>query len=298
MSTFSLCAKCKNVLRCPTCQRALVYDNSGVYKCSHCSFRTSITAQCSECGGLEFKNVGLGTQKIEKEIHTLFPGARTARVDHQAMQAHASSQEEIFRAFSDYEIDILVGTQMIAKGWDLPNVGLIGIIDADNMLSLPDFSTNIHAFQTMLQVAGRSNRPRSKWRGEVIIQTYHPQQEIFQLIAKRDLKTYYDRELVDRKMLHLPPFGKIIKLIFQDYDYKKTDIESQRIYELLSQLTDQTNSLIISEPQECYISNIRGRYRKQITIKLEKKQSSPELEKILCFLPSGWIIDVDPISIL
>ncbi|EKE10921.1 MAG: hypothetical protein ACD_15C00176G0004 [uncultured bacterium] len=295
MSNFSVCMACKNVLRCPKCHSALIYDKSGVYKCSHCQFATSITASCEKCGGIEFKNIGLGTQKIEKEVSSLFPSARISRVDNQTMlkpQAH----ERIYEDFSERKIDILVGTQMLTKGWDLPNVALIGIIDADNMLSIPDFSTNVRAFHNMVQVAGRSNRPHSKWRGMVIIQTYNPQQEIYKFVSERDLKSFYNKELSERKALHLPPFGKIIKIIVQDYNHEKTSAEAKRIYEKLEAINDK-KFCIISEPQDAYVPNIRGRYRKQIVIKLKNKILPSAIENVLLALPSGWLIDVDPISI-
>ncbi|MFA5994676.1 MAG: primosomal protein N' [Parcubacteria group bacterium] len=296
MSTFSLCTGCKNVLRCPTCERALVYDNSGVYKCSQCQFQTSITAKCPKCGGLEFKNVGLGTQKIEREVAGFFPQATIARVDSQTMQ-HPLAQEKIYADFSAGKIDILVGTQMLTKGWDLPNVALIGIIDADNMLSLPDFSTNVRAFQNIVQVAGRSNRPHAKWRGMVLIQTYNPQQGIFNFIAARDFKAFFTKEIAEREALHLPPFGKLIKLIFQDYDSTKVAAQAEQIYAKLEAIQENT-AMRVSEPQDCYIPNIRGRYRKQIILKLKNKLLAPAIRDILSSLPAGWLIDVDPISII
>jgi primosomal protein N' (replication factor Y) len=296
MSNFSICTSCKNVLRCPKCESALTYDNSGAYKCSHCSFKTSITAQCPKCNGLEFKNLGLGTQKIEREIMSLFPSAKTGRLDNETAKT-PHFQEKIYQDFSLGSIDILIGTQMITKGWDLPNVALIGIIDADNMLSIPDFSTSVRAFQHIVQVAGRSDRPHSKWRGMVIVQTYDPQQEIFKAIAKRDPKAFFEKEIEERKALHLPPFGKIIKLVFQDYDRKKVSAETESVFKRLIG-TDSRNYYAITEPQESYIPNIRGRYRKQIVIKLKNGPLSPELKNIIASLTSGWLIDVDPISII
>jgi primosomal protein N' (replication factor Y) (superfamily II helicase) len=296
MSTFSLCTGCKNVLRCPQCQSALTYDNSGVYKCSHCTHKTSITVSCNKCGGIEFKNVGMGTQKIEREVADFFPSARIARVDYQTMQ-NPGAQEKIYHAFSNGSIDILVGTQMLTKGWDLPNVALIGIIDADNMLSFPDFSTNLRAFANIVQVAGRSNRPHSKWRGMVLIQSYDPTQEIFKFILERNFQAFFEKEIAERKALHLPPHGKLIKLVFQDYDKKKVALETERIYTKFEKVS-QDNFSSVTEPQECYVPNVRGRFRKQIVLKLKNHQLPDEMRNILLNLPAGWLIDVDPISII
>ncbi|MEK7598722.1 MAG: primosomal protein N', partial [Patescibacteria group bacterium] len=297
MSSFSLCTACKSVLKCPRCDRALVYDRDGAYVCLHCSYKTSITPQCSKCKGLAFSNIGVGTQKVEREIQNLFPSARIARADQQSVK-EAGFQEKIYRNFSARKIDILIGTQMISKGWDLPNVSLIGIIDADNMLSLPDFSANMRAYQNIVQVSGRTGRPNSKWRGLVLIQTFNPESGIMRLIAEKDFRKLYEMEIKERKALRLPPFGRLVKFIFQDYNLKNVDSETSRVYGLLRE-KNFTNT-IISEPHTAFVAKIRGRFRKQIILKLIKNDGElpQELRKILNFLPTGWIIDMDPISII
>jgi primosomal protein N' (replication factor Y) len=295
MSSFSICASCKTILKCPKCEKALIYDNSGVYKCTSCAFVTSITPECSKCKGIAFQNIGLGTQKIEREIASIFAQSRIARIDSQTMK-EAGAQEKTYRAFASGQIDILIGTQMLTKGWDLPNVALIGIIDADNMLAIPDFSVNTRAFQNIVQVSGRSNRPHSKWRGMVILQTFNPLQEIFRFAAERNFQQFFIKEIKERQDLSLPPFGKLIKLVFQDYDTKKVSQETARIFKTLEYFADE--SISISEPQNSFISNVRGRHRKQIIIKLKNKILSEEIKKILVSLPAGWLIDVDPISII
>lgn len=295
MSNFSICSGCKTVLKCPKCDRALIYDNSGLYKCIGCTYKTSIVPECSKCHGIAFQNIGLGTQKIEKEIASMFASARIARVDSQTTK-DANAQEKIYHDFASGGIDILIGTQMLTKGWDLPNVALIGIIDADNMLTIPDFSVNSRAYANIVQVAGRSNRPHSKWRGMVIIQTFNPNQKIFQFAAERDFEKFFAKEIKERKDLFLPPFGKLIKLIFQDYDAKKVSLEADHIYKALEEVSNE--NITIAEPQNSFIANVRGRHRKQIIVKLKNKVISPEIKNILSALPAGWLIDVDPISII
>jgi len=295
MSSFSICTDCKTVLKCPKCDRALIYDNSGIYKCAHCAHKTSITPECSKCKGITFQNIGLGTQKIEKEIASIFASARIARADSQTMK-DAGAQEKIYHNFAEGRVDILIGTQMLTKGWDLPNVALIGIIDADNLLSMPDFSVNTRAFQNIVQVSGRSNRPNAKFRGMVIIQTFNPNQEIFRFAAERNFKLFFEKEVKERKELFLPPFGKLIKLVFQDYDAKKVSQATDTLYKLLEENSDK--NIMIAEPQNSFIPNIRGRYRKQIIIKLKNKIIPEEIKKILKALPAGWLIDVDPISVI
>jgi primosomal protein N' (replication factor Y) len=274
----------------------LIYDTKGFYRCLHCSYKTSITPQCSKCKGLNFSNIGTGTQKVEREISQFFPGARIARADSQTMKI-PQSYKEIYRKFSEKHIDILIGTQLISKGWDLPSVSLVGIIDADNILYIPDLDANIRAYQNIVQVSGRSGRPGAAFPGSVVIQTFNPEHFVVKAAATRDFPYLYNKEINERKSLSLPPFGKIIKLIFQDPDLKKVDSESERVFLALSK--EQSRQTKIYSPQNPLVSNIRGRWRKQIIIKLTHKifEVSPGITKTLNFLPNGWIIDVDPITI-
>lgn len=292
MSSFSVCQSCKTVLKCPQCERSLVYDRSGQHICIHCSYRSSITPQCEKCGGIIFKNVGLGTQKVEREIINLFPGAVVSRLDSQAVKT-AGYQGKIYRDFAENKIDILIGTQMITKGWDFPNLSLAAVVDADNMLSLPDFSAAEKAFQTLCQFSGRVARPESKWPGTVIIQTYDPLNKFWENISEKNYEGFYQGEIKERKMLQLPPFGKLIKLTCQGYRQEKVEKEAQKIYNLLR----KSGAIYISPAQDSYVPKIRGRFRKQIILKTTEKWPE-KIMKILKSLPSEWIIDVDPISIL
>ncbi len=292
MSSFSICEACKAVLKCPKCERALVYEKGGFYKCNHCNYKTSIFPKCVKCGGISFKNVGLGTQKVEKEILSLFPSAKIIVAD-TASSKELNFHEKIYDAFSKGEADILIGTQMISKGWDLPCVSLIGIIDADNLLSFPDFSAEEKAFQIISQLAGRVNRPSARFPGEIVIQTYQPENKIIQLAGENNFQSFFERIIEERKALNFPPYGKIIKLIFQDYSFEKVEKESQEVFEILKNIKE----LKISEPHTPLLSKIRGRFRKQMIIKFQNKIPI-KLEKEIRKLKSGWIIDRDPVSIL
>lgn len=294
MSNFSICDNCKTVLRCPKCERALIYDNQGYYRCVHCSHKTSITPKCSECGGLAFKNIGLGTQKVEREINNLFPGARVARIDSQAIRAK-NYQEKIYADFSARKIDVLIGTQMISKGWDFPDVGLVGIIDLDNMLGVPDFATAEKAFQTVSQVAGRTNRPGARFPGTIVVQSFNPENRMVKTIAERNFEAFYQQEIKERELLKLPPFQKIIKLTFQDYNKKKVENITEEVYNILK---ERAGKISIYPPQEAYIPNVRGRFRRQIILKTGEKRWPTEAKNAILSLPSGWIVDVDPISIV
>jgi primosomal protein N' (replication factor Y) len=315
MSNFSICADCRTVLRCPKCERALIYDSAGHYRCVHCSYKTSITPRCAKCKGLRFQNIGLGTQKIEREIMDVFPAAKIARVDNQTMKA-PSAQEKIYADFSSGKIDILIGTQMISKGWDLPNVALSAVIDADNLFSVPDFSGRIRAYQHIVQISGRTGRPDAKQRGAVLIQTFNPESETMKIAAERNFEKLYALEAKERQYLGFPPFGRLVKLVYQDYNLKKTDTEAGRIYLRLkniypvrsnpdldrdadAQAHRTSNGVKISEPQAAFVSRIRGRFRRQIILKISPKKEIPSaVRKILESLPTGWIIDVDPLSVI
>lgn len=291
MSNFSVCDNCKTVLKCPTCDRALVYDNAGHYRCGHCSYKTSITPTCPNCGGLVFKNIGLGTQKVEKEIDHLFPGARVARFDSQIAKT-AGAQEKIYRLFADHKIDILIGTQMITKGWDLPSMALVGIIDADNLLSQPDFTAAEKFYQTLVQLAGRTARPGAKFPGVVVIQTFQPENRRVKWAAERNYPAFFEQESQERQALAYPPFGKITKLVFQDFSFKKIETETKRVWETLEKIP----GLSVTEPEDAFLPKVRGRFRKQLVVKY-KNEKPPELKKELAKLGAGWIIDTDPISL-
>ena len=293
MSSFSVCGNCKTVLKCPKCDRALVYASSREYRCPHCTFIAPAFPSCAKCKGIEFKNVGLGTQKVEKEIRDFFSSARISRIDSSEIK-EKDFQKQVYEEFSQGKIDILIGTQMITKGWDLPRMGLVGVIDADNMLTLPDFRIGEKAWQDLVQLSGRVSRPGAKFPGRIIIQTYHPENKILSLAAQNDYLAFYNQELPDRELLHYPPFGRIAKLVFEDYNQKRVNDEAERVYNLLS---IGEIGLGISAPADSFVSKIRGRFRQQIILKFQT-QLPEKIMTILKALPTGWIIDIDPISLI
>ena len=297
MSSFSICSGCKTVLKCPGCERALVYNNSGIYKCPHCNYKTGVLAACSKCEGMVFKNVGLGTQKVERDLNNFFPGARIKRADAESMKKTAA-QSELYQNFADGKIDILIGTQMITKNWDFPNVGLVGIIDADNLLNFPDFRSDERAFQNIIQAAGRTNRLNAKFPGKVIIQTFNPENKIIKLAAEGNFEKFYDQETLEREALGYPPFSRLIKLIFQDADKNKIEKETRAAYEKLKNAVANLKNYKIPPPFDPLIPKIRGRLKKQIIISFSAAEINPTLRKAINNLDRGWIIDIDPISVI
>ncbi len=296
-SAFSICEVCKNVLRCPRCDRALVYDASGTHKCLHCNYETGIFTTCPKCKGMVFRNIGLGTQKIEKEAVKMFAGATVKRADSQTMKK-PKEQEKLYENFSRGKIDILIGTQQIIKGWDLPAVELVGIIDADNLLSIPDFKTDERAFQNIVQAAGRAARVGQNRPGKVIIQTYNPENFVIKAAAEMNYEKFHEKEIEERKALNLPPFSHLIKLVLKSHYKEKAEKEAKKLFFEIEKLAKEVRNIKISEPQDPLVSQVRGKFRKQIIIKFQEEVIPRDLRRILAKLGSDWIIDVDPISIV
>lgn len=296
-STFSICKNCKDVLKCPKCDRALVYDQSGTYKCLHCKYDSGALPTCKACESVEFENIGLGTQSVAREIKKLFPRANLARLD-SAVIKKAGVQEEIYNQFMDRKIDVLIGTQMITKGWDNPNVGLVAIIDADSLFSFPDFLTDERAYSNIVQIAGRTGRFGSRYPGQAIIQTFNPANRVFEFVRENDYASFFEKEIAQRAALKYPPLGKLIKLTFKDESLEKIEKEIQNIYKKISEIIKDQEDIRVSEPLSPLVSKIRGKFLKQMIIKTGNEKPLPvELIKIISSLSSGWIVDVDPISI-
>ena len=297
MNAFSVCTSCKTILKCPRCERALVYDENGSYKCLHCSYKSDILAACSNCHGMQFRHVGIGTQAVAKEVKKLFPQAKILRADATTLKK-ADAALELYEKFKQNEANILVGTQMVTKGWDLPNVALVAIIDADSMQTIPDFNTDQHFFENLVQAAGRTGRIGSKYKGMVIIQTFDPFDSLLQKVADLNYENFFNAELKQREALSYPPFSQLIKLIYQNENLEKVEKEAAKIFENISRITEQDKSLSVYGPKTPLLSKVRGKWRKQILLKNKNLQKSinPALVKLIRSLGSDWLVDVDPIS--
>ncbi|MFZ5982123.1 MAG: primosomal protein N', partial [Patescibacteria group bacterium] len=198
--------------------------------------------------------------------------------------------------FRDHKADILIGTQMISKGWDLPDLALVGIIEADALFSLPDYFTDEKGFQLLLQLQGRLARPNSRFQGSFLIQTFHPENKLIQLASEKNYGIFFQNQINQRQTLQIPPFSKMLRLIFQDLKEEKAEKEALRFFQVLQR--KKLASVLISAPQKAFLGKIRGRFRQQITLKLLKDADEESLKALLSTLPSGWIIDVDPISLI
>src|SRR5258708_2454708 len=182
-------------------------------QCHACSRREPFPVQCPPCKSMRLHQFGIGTQKVEEEIRKLFPFAKIARLDRDVSSVR-HSHEKIYRAFLSGELDILVGTQMIAKGFDFPKVTLVGVVDADVSLHLPDFRSAERTFDLLTQVAGRTGRGAAK--GKVLVQTHHPEHYALQAAREHDYLRFYDEEIKHRESLNYPPYCRLVPLVIRD----------------------------------------------------------------------------------
>ncbi len=294
MNAFSLCTVCKNILRCPKCDRALVGQHSGHYLCLGGHFRTQAFPKCPTCGGLQFTSHGVGTQKVEEELVRLFPYSRIARFDSQVAQKR-SLRESLFSDMSDRKIDILIGTQMIAKGWDISHLSLIGIIDSDSFFSIPDYSTDARIAQLLFQARGRLNRVGSISSGALLIQTYHSERPIFSFLEKNNYTGFITEEMETRQALKYPPYCRLLRLVGKSTNDIKLRAQALDLYKEMASIKDP--DLVIARPTKSLKRQKMGIFSRQIVIKHFSQQISPPIRKILENIPKNWYIDNDAVSI-
>jgi primosomal protein N' (replication factor Y) len=251
--------------------------------CHYCGVFQANLTQCPHCQSAAIRHLGSGTQKAEEQIRQFFPDARILRADKDTTGGKHDF-EEIYHQMKDQKADILIGTQMIAKGLDLPNITLTGIIIADIGLHLPDFRCNERVFQLLTQVAGRSGRHKP---GEVIIQTYQPFHPSIQAAKNHDYLKFYEEEIKIREALAYPPFSNIIKLIYAHEDARKAESEAKNLFSQLQALNLKLETISLSPH---YIPRLHGKYIWNILLRGENPQEI--IKKI--DLPMGWKIDVDP----
>jgi primosomal protein N' (replication factor Y) len=229
----------------------------------------------------------LGSEKVEAEVNALFPKARTLRWDWDTTR-QKDAHEMILTHFANHKADVLIGTQMLAKGLDLPLVTLVGIVLADVGLHLPDPFAGERVFQVLTQVAGRAGR--SERGGKVVLQTFDPENQIIQSAARHDVNGFYEYELEQRKRLGFPPFTRLVRLEFRDQDQESAEKEAIRVAEKLSTLNRQ---LSIIGPVPCFFAKVAGYYRWQIVVRGLNPQELLQGVKL-----DGWRVEVDPVSLL
>ena len=293
-ATFVQCRECGFSLRCRRCEVTLTYHSAwDKMVCHHCSYRAPRPQACPRCDSEKISFLGMGTQRVEEEVLRAFPGARILRWDRD-VTAGPQSHEEILHKFLSHDADVLIGTQMIAKGLHIPLVTLVGVISADVGINLPDFRAGERVFQVLNQVAGRAGR--GPLGGRVIVQTFNPQHYAIVAAAHHDYEAFYRQETTYRRRHGYPPFSDIARLVYSHTSFAYAQREAQRMSRLLRRELDSRGApeTEILGPTPCYVPRIRGRYRWQIL--LRTPDPTGYLEDIP--IPDRWAVDIDPVTLL
>jgi primosomal protein N' (replication factor Y) len=293
-ASFVLCRDCGHVPRCGGCLVPLTYHAGAErLRCHHCNRRRRVPERCPRCNGVRIRYLGLGTQRVEEEVRRRYPTARVLRWDRDTART-AAGHAALLAAFAGREADVLVGTQMIAKGLDLPGVTLVGIVSADVALNLPDFRAGERAFQLLTQVAGRAGRGDRP--GRVIIQTYAPHHYAICAAALHDYEALYRAEIALRGRAGYPPFGRLARLVYAHTNAGQAEAEARRLArELLGERARRgVPGVQVIGPAPALHARLRGRWRWQIM--LRAADPAELLEAVS--LPRGWSVDVDPVSLL
>ena len=293
-ATFIQCRSCGFVLRCKRCEVTLTYHFvEDALVCHQCNYKMPVPQICPQCLSRRIKFLGIGTQKLEREASYTFPQARLLRWDSDVTKGKYS-HEKILSRFRAHEADILIGTQMIAKGLDLPLVTLVGVVSADTSLNLPDFRAGERTFQLLSQVAGRAGR--GILGGQVIIQTYSPEHYAIQAAAKHDYASFYDKEIAYRRQLHTPPFTRLVCLTYSHTNDALCQREAKSMKGLLIEERDSRGitDLSLIGPAPAFIHRLRGKFRWQLI--LRGAEPSYFLSQIP--VPQGWTVDIDPVSLI
>ncbi|WP_035671620.1 primosomal protein N' [Flavobacterium sp. 83] len=269
------CITCGNVPQCQQCDVSLTYHkHKNQLRCHYCGYTMAKPTHCPSCSSVDLTTKGFGTEQIEQELISIFPNSKTGRMDQDTTRGKFGF-EKIIDSFKNREIDILVGTQMLAKGLDFDNVSLVGIMNADNMLYHPDFRAFERSFQMMTQVAGRAGR--SEKQGKVIIQTYNPNHNTIQQVTNNDYLGMYKEQLYDRQIYKYPPYFRIIKLTLKQRDFDKLKEGAMWLYQVLS----QNLVMPVLGPEEPTINRIRNEYIRTIIIKIPQNTSVVSTKKTI-----------------
>lgn len=296
-STYVQCKECGHIEKCPHCSVSYIYyKGTNLLKCSYCGKTKIFTGKCSKCGSKELNYQGTGTEKLENELLKYFKGARVLRVDSDTVKER-DSYENIYRDFADKKYDILLGTQIIAKGFHFPDITLAGVISADSILNFPDFRSGEKTFQLIVQASGRAGRGEKK--GEVIIQTYTPENYVIKHSVNGDYEKFYEEEITYREALNYPPFGRIINIIVSAEDEEGLEEKALEFYKRIKR-----DDVEIFGPFQAPVYKIKSRYRYQIFIKGEREKMNSLKEEIKEALEKEngikyrIAVDIDPINLM
>jgi len=293
---FIICRDCGYQMQCPNCAVSLSYHRKdGRLRCHHCGYQTRPPETCPQCNGSRLNPFGVGTEKVEEAVSVLFPQATVARLDRDIAR-RKGALEEILTRFRSGDIQILVGTQMIAKGLDFPNVTVVGVIAADVSLNIPDFRSSERTFQLLSQVAGRAGRGTAL--GSVVIQTFNPKHVSVQTAQVHDYVAFYEALKEERMSAGYPPFRRLVNVILSG-EVRATVVEAGE--EALQRLRPISLTGQILGPVDCAVERLQNRWRRHLLLKLPPSSSAaPVGEALLGFAPKGVqvIVDVDPYSLM
>ena len=275
---FSLrleCEECHHVPQCINCDVSLIYHKSqNVLRCHYCGYTASVPAECPVCHSPNIRMHGFGTEKIEEDLKLVMPDAKVARLDLDTTRSK-NDYQSILEAFQDHETNILVGTQMVTKGLDFDSVKVVGILNADNMLSYPDFRAHERSFQLMAQVAGRSGRKGKQ--GKVIIQTYEPAHPVLQDVLRNDFRSLYEKQMVIRSQFGYPPFYRLVLIRLKHKDYQKLNPAAAEMASLLRPIFKQD----LLGPEYPVVSRIKNMYIKQMMVKFRREYNAQRVKELI-----------------
>lgn len=269
------CMTCGHVPQCPNCDVSLTYHKfKNQLRCHYCGHSIAKPTNCHQCSSVDLTTKGFGTEQIELELATLFPNKKIQRMDQDTTRGKFG-YDKIIDKFQNREVDILVGTQMLAKGLDFDNVSLVGILNADNMLFFPDFRAFERSYQMMAQVSGRAGRSDKK--GKVVIQTYNPNHNTIQQVTHNNYVGMFKEQIYERQIFNYPPYYRLIKITLKHKDFEKVKESAQWLYQVLS----QNMKIPVLGPEEPMINRIRNEYLRTILIKLPENVSQAETKKTI-----------------
>ena len=301
-ATFLLCRDCGHTPACPNCDISLTYHHgTRTLQCHHCDWQRRAPDGCPKCASLRIRPFGLGTEKVEDCVKQQFPNARLLRMDRDTMQKKGAHAEAL-RTFRRGEADILIGTQIVAKGLDFPNVTLVGVVSADTALNVPDFRSGERAFQLLTQVAGRAGRGRVP--GEVIIQTFNPEHDSIVRATTHDYLGFFDDEIAHRRELLYPPFSHMANLIVTDPDDKHAQVRIEYIAGVIRESIDVIGRPVhLLGPATCPLSRLKNRYRWHMVLRTPNRANiHAVLNHAFQTLSVGdrncLSVDIDPLTML
>jgi len=296
-STFVMCSECGHAVECPKCAVSLVFHSQGkLLKCHHCGFTCEAQVICPKCQSMSIKYFGMGTQKVELEIGKSFPSAQILRLDLDTVK-DKNRYSTVIKLFEEKQADILIGTQLVTKGLDFTDIGLVGVISADTGLNLPEFRAGERTFQLLTQVAGRAGR--HKIPGRVIIQTFNPDSYVITAAKGHDYEKFYKQEIEIRKELNYPPFCSLINIVVSGTDEPKVIKNTDELAQFLRNQKD----IEILGPVSAAISKVRGKFRWNILLKGKDlfQMRSLVIQTLKKLPESNGVrisVDVEPLSLL